>query len=528
MTRIRVLGWVIVPVFFGLSSSVRASDWPTFAHDPQRSGWAFEETTLDPQNAPALELKWKVQVKNEAKSIFALLTPLVASDVTTPHGKKTLVYVAGSSNNISALDAADGTVVWSREFEAHVLPKDEAFWLCPNNLNATPTIDRTRGVIYVTAADGKVFGLDLGTGDIRYGPAQFVPAYSKDWSLNLLDGRIYTGTSQGCGGAQSGFHSMDIRDAQRPSVQDLFISRGDGAGIWGRGGPVIGKNGRVYAAAGDGDFDPALGKFGSSVIAASLPDLKIVDYFTPADWRDINKHDLDISSSSPVWFAYKNYNLLAAGGKQGVVYLLDADSLGSKDHHTPLFITPRLANDERAFEQQGIWGAFATSEDEDGGTWLYVPIWGPVSKLAPKFPLTNGANPHGCIMAFKMTLDHTTKEPALEPAWVSGDFKLPDPPVIANGVLFAVATGENPQQTRMGPPNADWKKNLLTDAEKAQNTTNARLVALDAKTGKLLYQSGDAMHSWVHFSGLGVADGRVYAVDHDSWVYCFGVKEASK
>ncbi len=36
------------------------------------------------------------------------------------------------------------------------------------------------------------------------------------------------------------------------------------------------------------------------------------------------------------------------------------------------------------------------------------------------------------------------------------------------------------------------------------------------------------MHSWVHFSGLGLADGRVYAVDHDSWVYCFGLKEAAQ
>ena len=490
VTRKQRFNLVVLLVVFALSISVRGADWPTFAHDPQRSGWAFEETTLSPQNVSTLELKWKVQLKNEAKSIFALMAPVVASDITTPHGKKTLVYVAGTSNNIFALDAADGSVVWNREFEAHVLPKDEGFWLCPNGLNATPTIDRARGVIYVIAVDGKVFGLDLGTGDVRFGPAQFVPAYSKNWSVNLLDGRIYTATSQGCGGAQSGLYSMDIGDALRPSVRDLFISRGDGAGIWGRGGPVIGKNGRVYAAAGDGEFDPAAGAFGSSVIAASASDLKIVDYFTPVDWRSITKLDLDISAASPVWFAYKNYNLLASGGKQGVVYLLDADSLGAKDHHTPLFITPRLANDEEAFEQQGIWGAFATWEDEGGGTWLYVPIWGPASKLAPKFPVTNGPNPHGCIMAFKVTLDRTSKEPVLEPAWISGDFKLPDPPVIANGVLFAVATGENPQQTRMGPPGGDWKSRLLTDAEKAQNTTNARLVALDARTGKQLYKAG--------------------------------------
>ena len=57
------------------------------------------------------------------------------------------------------------------------------------------------------------------------------------------------------------------------------------------------------------------------------------------------------------------------------------------------------------------------------------------------------------------------------------------------------------------------------------NTHNAVLFALNAKTGEVLYQSGDAMGSWVHFSGLAIAGGRVYAVDHDSTLYCFGLPE---
>jgi hypothetical protein len=203
---------------------------------------------------------------------------------------------------------------------------------------------------------------------------------------------------------------------------------------------------------------------------------------------------------------------------------MDADSLGAKDHHTPLFITPLLGNDARDLQQQGVWGALSAWRDEEGQTWVYVPIWGAMSKRAPKFPITNGANPHGSIMAFKVESDDRANAPILVPAWVSCDFKLPDPPIIANGVLFALATGENPAQTRIGAHDQDWKKNLLTDAEKAENTRNAVLYALDAKTGKVLFQSGNSMTSWVHFSGLALADGRVYTVDHDSRVYCFGLK----
>ena len=63
--------------------------------------------------------------------------------------------------------------------------------------------------------------------------------------------------------------------------------------------------------------------------------------------------------------------------------------------------------------------------------------------------------------------------------------------------------------------------------EKAENTSNAVLYALDARTGKVLFQSGNSITGWVHFSGLAVADGRIYAVDHDSYVYCFALKAKS-
>ena len=80
--------------------------------------------------------------------------------------------------------------------------------------------------------------------------------------------------------------------------------------------------------------------------------------------------------------------------------------------------------------------------------------------------------------------------------------------IITNGVVFALSTGENANQL----------KDRLTE------TKRAVLYALDAKTGRELYNSGSAMTGWVHFSGLALADGSVYAVDHDSRVYCFGLR----
>ncbi|PYV88099.1 MAG: pyrrolo-quinoline quinone [Acidobacteria bacterium] len=510
--------------WFCLANSLQARDWLTFGHDPQRSGWAVEEKILTAQNVSGMELKWKVQVKNEPKALTALTAPVVAAEVTTPQGIKTLVYVAGSSNLVSALDADNGNPVWSRNLETYAKASKESDWLCPQGINATPVIDKRTAIIYTIAMDGRLYGLDLGTGKNRFGPIQFVPPFSKNWSLNLVDGIIYTSLSQGCGGGQSGIYSMDVRDPFRPVIRNLLVSNGGGGGIWGRGGPVVGRNGRIYAATGDGPFDPSTGEYSNTILAASLGDLKLCDYYTPTNWRDIFRYDWDLGCSSPVWFAHKDYHLLAAGGKEGVAYLMDADSLGDKDHQTPLYITPRLANDEDTFEGKGIWGGLSAWRDLQDQTWVYVPILGPVSKHSPKFPKTNGPNPHGSLMAFKVALDITSKKPILEPAWISGELNVPEPVVIANGIVWALSNGEDVRQTKEGGVINFQNLTLLTAEQRKDNPNRAVLCAFDAQTGKMLYQSGSALDTWTHFGGLALANGRVYIADHNSQVYCFGLK----
>jgi outer membrane protein assembly factor BamB len=496
-----------------------AGDWLTFGHDPQRTGWAFEETTLTPANVANLGLKWKSKLKNDPYSLSALTPPVVASDISTNKGLRPVVYLAGITGTVFALDAETGDELWTRTLKYVVLPGKGGYqgtFLCPNGITATPVIDKSTSLLYVIGGDGALYGLDLGSGRIRYGPVNFVAAYSKNASLNLVDGIVYTTLAQGCGNGLSGFYSVDVRHAHRPLVRQLLLSNTNTAGIWGRGGPVIGTNGRVYGGTADGVFDPIAGDFSNTVIAASLPDLNLADYFLPSNWRYIRAKDFDLGATSPVYFGWRNRNLLAHGAKEGLIYLMDADKLGGGDHQTTLYTSPRFGNDRAACcEGLGIWGGFSTFRDTDGATWLYVPMGGPPASEAPKFPMANGDAPHGSVMAFKVAADprtdsRTGDNPVLEPAWISGDFNLPDPVVISNGVVFGLSTGENAVQ-RGG------------EANRLKNTQPAVLKALDARTGKELYNSGDAFATWVHFSGLAVSNGKVYAVDHDSTVYCFGL-----
>ena len=50
-----------------------------------------------------------------------------------------------------------------------------------------------------------------------------------------------------------------------------------------------------------------------------------------------------------------------------------------------------------------------------------------------------------------------------------------------------------------------------------------QVFAFDAQTGETLWKS-KPLDTWAHFSGLALANGRVYAVDFNSNVYSFGAK----
>jgi len=189
--------------------TARAADWTTFGHDAQRSGWAMEETTINRDNAATMVLKWKTKVPNESYSLSALTAPVVASGVSTAKGVRTVVYVAGISGTVFALDSETGEQLWTRTIKYRIQPGKGGYqgtFLCPDGITATPVIDKTTQIVYLIAADGALYGLDLGSGAVRYGPVQFVASYAKAWSLSLVDGVIYTTLSQGCGAGLSGFY----------------------------------------------------------------------------------------------------------------------------------------------------------------------------------------------------------------------------------------------------------------------------------------------------------------------------------
>jgi hypothetical protein len=342
-------------------------------------------------------------------------------------------------------------------------------------------------------------------------PVAFNSPFARNWSLNLIDGVIYTSTGRGCGDSMAHFTALDLKDPSHKAVE-FYTSTGRPAGAWGRGGLVRGPKG-IYAATADGPYDPASGKFGHSVMTLSLKDLRLLDSFTPANWKYLEEKDLDLGSTSPSIFPFQKWTLVATAGKESVVYLLDASNLGGSDHMTPLYRSPRWGNDGAMHDDFGVWGSMATWQDAQGKTWLLMPMSGPPSKDAPKFKYSYGAADGGSIMAFEVQLDPATKLPTMIPQWISRDMHAPDPPVVANGVVYVLQTGKNTLEAR------------VKGKVGSRQATNAVLFALDAETGRQLFSSEKLIESWAHFSEPVIVGGKIFVSTWDGSVYSFGLKK---
>jgi hypothetical protein len=310
--------------------------------------------------------------------------------------------------------------------------------------------------------------------------------------------------------------AIDLGDPRRKVM--TFSPRS--GGLWGRVGASIDSSGIAWAPTGDGTYDPAAQRFGNGLIGARVEgaDLKLKDWYIPSNWAFLYKKDLDMQVS-PAIFTHKGRELMVTASKECRIFLLDVKSAGGSGHQTPLYRTPLLCNEEVNFASTGIWGSMATWEDAKGTRWILSSFWGPPhSEFKP--PQSYGRVTGGAIVA--LTLEEKDGKLQLVPVWMSRDMAHAEPPVVANGVVYAYASGENTTQAYPDRGLADLSPLRIAAS------THATLYALDAETGKELYSSGNQIASFAHFGGLSVANGRVYLGTFDSILYAFGIPEAAR
>jgi outer membrane protein assembly factor BamB len=496
------------------------SDWLTDGGNPQRTGWQKDEKILSAASIKNMKLLWKLKLDNEPRQMHSLFPPLIIGKLNMQDGPREVAIETGVSDNIYAIDVAKGELIWKKHFDSTYTPPatgSSGGILCPGGITATPVVAPTsvpgKYTIYAVSWDGRLHQLNAADGEDVAPPANWMPPNGKPYALNLWNNVLYTHTAQGCGGNPNDVYSYDLTTNKAGSWGPA------GGGMWGRTGPAISADGTMYTGTGDGRWDPENGIYGNGIIGVKLdPDtkaLRLEDYYGPSNAEWLVKRDLDMQVT-PAIFNYKGKELMVDGGKECRLYLMDTASIGGDDHRTPLYRSPLLCNEDVNFASAGIWGSLASWEDAKGTRWLLTPIWG-AKHSQFKAPVEYGPVKDGAIVAFKV--EEKAGKWMLTPAWISRNMNRAEPPVIANGLVFAYGNGEDTDQA--------YPDIGLDDVatRRIPGSTHAVLYVLDAQTGKELWSSGDEIASWNHWSGLSLANGRVYIATFDDNLYCYGIKK---
>jgi outer membrane protein assembly factor BamB len=497
-----------------------AADWLTDGFDIERTNWQRDEKILSTETVKNMSLLWKIKLENEPRAQHALLVPLVIGRVNTPSGPKEIVIETGVSDNLYGIDAATGKLLWHKHFE-NTYPQPPggrgASVLCPGGLTATPVIGPGDGpgkyIIYVASWDGRLHKLNPADGEEITPPAKFMPPNGKPYAFSLRNNVIYTHTAQGCGGNPNMVYTYDLATNKVGSWGPA------GGGMWGRSGPAISSDGTMYTGTGDGRWDPESGVYGNGIIAVkhdpATKAVKLVDYYGPSNAEWLWKRDLDMQVT-PVIFKFKGKEYVIDASKECRLYFMEVGNIGGDDHRTPIERTPLICNEDVNFASAGIWGSLASWEDAKGTRWVLTSFWG---KKHSKFkaPIENGVVKDGAIAAFKV--EEKNGKPTLVPAWISRDMNRAEPPIIANGVVYAYGSGEDTEQA-YPDVGLDFRAERRIAA-----STHAVLFALDAQTGKELWSSGKQITVWNHWSGISIANGKVYINTFDGSLYAFGLKK---
>jgi hypothetical protein len=273
--------------------------------------------------------------------------PLYVADVHIAGGTHDVVYITTVKNSVYAFDAVSPAVskpYWHINFGTPVSFAAGNFGCSDINGNTgiigTPVIDAASRTIYVVALthEGDSFvqrlhALDISTGAERpNSPVQIsAPGFdarrqNQRPALLLANRTVYVGYASHCDkGPYHGFLlGYDAASLKQMGVFNASPA-GEGASIWQSGqGPAVDAAGNIYFVTGNGTWD-GKSDFSESFIKLDAQ-LKLLDWFTPSNHAQLDVDDDDLNSSGAMLIP--GTNLVANGGKEGVLYLVNTSHMG--------------------------------------------------------------------------------------------------------------------------------------------------------------------------------------------------------
>ena len=540
-------------------------EWTTSGFDAQRSGWLAADARLTKEAVQKGEFAflWRMAFENTNRQLNSLTPPVLLERLIGYRGFKSLAFFGGSGDRVFSIDTDLARPYWTTvlNYSAATGGQPPGSVDCPGGLIAMPSRrtvlapaavgrgggggarggvrdgsavgepgkgaavlsqaapqpagggegrrgappaaqpgnaaasapGRPRGPapigfggvdpLFALGSDGYIHTLYVSNGGHMEPPVPFLAPDAKPSALIWVDGVVYTTTSSECGAVPNALWAMDLTG---PAGERKTLSwKTGGAEIAGQAGLAFGTDGTIYVAL----RSERKAAHSDSIVALDRDTLIPKDWFT-APGADFN--------ATPIVIRHNEKDLIAATANDGRLYLLDAASLGGSDHKTPLAVTPR-------FTARGAGTALATFEDA-GSRWILATASGTAGEV--KFA-ANGPAPTGRVVAFKL-VDEGGRW-SLAPGWQSRDLTSPLAPIVVNGMVIAVSSGEYRGTSAS-----------LSSAQRAQKSVPAVLYVLDAATGKTMWSSGTKITSFAR-GGVSAGGGQVYVVTYDNHLYAFGI-----
>ncbi len=473
--------------------------WTTVGGDAQRTSSVRMDAkiSLASMQAPGFQFLWKRKLDAQP-----LTQPLLLPNIIAYKGFKALAFVGSASGSVYSIDYELNRMFWQQKLATSASRVPACSSGLPVLTRATalvpgaggrgnrgggqgrgrgapgPQIANGRGGgdnVFAISSGGAVHVMNPQVGTDQIPPVKFLPGPANVAGSVLVDTTLYAATTGNCPGVPNGVWAVDLAsDAKTVASYDT-----KGAAIVGSAPPALGTDGTIYIATGEGNSPVA-----NSIVSLTAPQL------TQKDWLTV---DGSAFTSNPVVFQHKGKDLVVAANKDGRLYVIDGTSPGGADHKTPIYKSAPLSTPTQATTGLASW------EDGSGTRWIAVTIG--ARQADTKFPIANGAVSTGAVAAF--TLVDQNDGPTLQPQWISRDLAAPVTPVVVNGVVFALASGEA--------------------MARGQKSTPAVLYALDAATGKELWTSGATITASARGTGPSAGDSQVYVVTVDGTLYAFGM-----
>jgi hypothetical protein len=354
------------------SSLFAQQPFTTSRGDNARDAANTSETLLTPANVNKTGFGhlFSVPIDPGTTPASAILAqPLYMPNVNIPgQGVHNVVYVASMADSVYAIDADTGTQLWYASMLDGGTTASGADLPCgyggfkQEGILGTPAIDTNTNTMYLVAKTLRngvvrhdIHALDITTGNDLPGSPVLIVAQSISNKSNVMNfnslhqknrpgmllsnGVLYMGFgSNGCNDSNSGW-VLSYDEASLAPLGVFNTSPDWGlTSIWQSGsGLSADENGYVYAStaeAGSHGYDvPSGGQtYCHSILKLAPSTLTLTDYFTPSDVLFYNQHDLDVSSAGTVVLPDQDGpypRQIVATGKQGMIYVLNRDQMGT-------------------------------------------------------------------------------------------------------------------------------------------------------------------------------------------------------